>query len=344
VAAEAVVLASALGGGGNGFVLSRVGDAYEFDVMLDDRAAATKRGSLADARSWVHVGNGPCVHHPLWARFRDRALAALRVQRAAPALACVTDVQESGWQKEIDAGKTFRFATRTKSGRCVDIVDGGYSDSGVPLSTADAQEAWETMAARDAIPHDWVQSEWRGFGTTTYRVAELPREGKEGAFFVVRDDAGTADVDPIIITHTGALVGSIVTKYGAASFVRTADGLWKKMIGSLAASSGPVDLAVRAYPPSAEACVALAADVPGVLQAEELGRACAAAVDSRARKIVWVVRRVAVGEWQTGAVPKWMSDRIHARGLGEALVEAGYCLAGIDDERVMLVCQALEGT
>jgi hypothetical protein len=91
-------------------------------------------------------------------------------------------------------------------------------------------------------------------------------------------------------------------------------------------------------PPTLAALIAFASCPQAVVDAEAVGREIAAALDARAPRAVWRVDAA----WSFGGnVPAWMWARIHARGLGEALLRTGCAIHDVDDAAVTLVMPAV---
>jgi hypothetical protein len=237
---------------------------------------------------------------------------ALRPTRArlADVLACVTGI-------DFPADAPIRDPAHARHAHHLRIVLEALPDAARAQDLAEPAAAWEALAARGAIPLAWCDEARRSFRMAVEvegRVVSQPNERVRTdppavPFSALR--AAPPHTQPRGLITTGARV-----RYDA--------------------------LVTQALPHTLVAAVAIASDVPGVTQAEALARECARAIDARADRVVWHVRRARF-LYEIGVhIRAWMFERLHARGLNAALLATGYGLESVDDDEIVLVCPTLE--
>lgn len=193
---------------------------------------------------------------PVLARVEAARVLAPRRDGLEAALAALTDVHASWW-----SGHPAGSLTIGPNGV------GHPQTGGTPWTTTDAAEAWELLATRGVIPLAWVGDARRAFWCAACGGAR----GHESYY------EGERDWVPC-----GVCAVECAACGGGGIDANTTGGTCRECGGHCVIGVGSVP-----HPPTVAACVALASDVAGVTQAEQLALEIAGRIDAWVQRVVW---------------------------------------------------------
>jgi hypothetical protein len=245
-------------------------------------------------------------------------------RRLAAALAAVaaTDTTVGIWRARIAEGMRIRVradrrrATVVYERRNWDRPQDRWEQA---CRHESAAEAWEALAAREVIPHDWVGDPRRGFdaGTVLHSWPTTVDAPADAGWHLEYSSGATRLVTRAEI---GALARARLQSYDAAAR-EVLRGGWTMPL-----------------PPTVAACVALASDPEGVLAAEGLAHQVVHHLEAtrfrRADSITWRVG---------GAAPAPFRGGGEIDVAAAAIESLGYAIAAVDAATVTLFCPDLEG-
>jgi len=243
-----------------------------------------------------------------------------RCDGLAAALAALTE-RDAGWWGTRLADPFARLLLRHD--RVVLTCMGAVSV--LRWTVAGAQEAWERLCDGVVCPLGWAQDEGRRFADPLVGEPTLDsRAAGPGEDWSIRATGRVASGETLafdVRVSRDVLWGL----RGRAELDRTAREAGSQATWGLERVARERTLS---HPPTVAACVALAADVQGVLAAEALARAFTGCA------------RVA---WRVGAASRFAWSPLDAEGrrVFADVVALGYAVHAADEHRVQLVCPAL---